>query len=412
VLAQTAAVHRDPVGRLRGAQARYGDVFTLRLATARPIVVVAAPAEVEPLLHADPEAAYAGEARRRILPMASPRSIFGGDGAQHAAARERVAALFAPESVGRRRPAMEAIAERHIERWPPAVRLLARMRALVDEAFAELYLGVRAEPRKRALTVAMRRMLWTPGNPPLSIPGEGDGLLGKGAVALFRRRRAPLARLLAEEIDARRGAGANGDDVIAAMLRSSPGQPTAAMLDELLPLLMAAQEPAAAGLTWIIERVIHEPGLAERVAAAPPGDAFAGAVVREALRLRPPAIAALRRLCAPREVAGRWLPAGVTVMLPIPMLHRDPGGFPDPDSFRPERWLQDAPPGPYLPFGGGARRCLGEHLALAYVDALVRPVLRRFVLQPLWPYPERMVLRGTILVPHRSAPMRLRPTAA
>jgi cytochrome P450 family 135 len=94
-------------------------------------------------------------------------------------------------------------------------------------------------------------------------------------------------------------------------------------------------------------------------------------------------------------------------MVPIPLLHRDARAFPEPDAFRPQRWLAEAPPGPYLPFGGGARRCLGEHLALAYVDALVRPVLRRVALQPLWPRPER-ILRGTILVPKRSAPMRLR----
>src|SRR4051794_41139654 len=52
-LAQTVAFHRDPLGVLRAAHARYGDVFTMRLATARPVVVVAAPAEVEPLLRAD-----------------------------------------------------------------------------------------------------------------------------------------------------------------------------------------------------------------------------------------------------------------------------------------------------------------------------------------------------------------------
>jgi hypothetical protein len=48
VLAQTFALHRDPLGTLRRAQARFGDVFTLRLTTVRPVVVVANPAEVEP----------------------------------------------------------------------------------------------------------------------------------------------------------------------------------------------------------------------------------------------------------------------------------------------------------------------------------------------------------------------------
>jgi hypothetical protein len=59
---------------LRRARARHGDVFTLRLATVRLLVVVARVDEVEVLLTADPHAAHAGEARRRILPLASPTS--------------------------------------------------------------------------------------------------------------------------------------------------------------------------------------------------------------------------------------------------------------------------------------------------------------------------------------------------
>jgi cytochrome P450 len=90
-------------------------------------------------------------------------------------------------------------------------------------------------------------------------------------------------------------------------------------------------------------------------------------------------------------------------MLPIPLLHRDPRAYAAPDAFRPERWSVGAvPEGAYLPFGDGARRCLGEHLALAYFDAIVPAILRTVRLRAVWPRPERMVLRGTILVPHRS----------
>ena len=96
-------------------------------------------------------------------------------------------------------------------------------------------------------------------------------------------------------------------------------------------------------------------------------------------------------------------------MLPIVLLHRDPDAFPDPDLFRPERWRAGARPEPYLPFGGGGRRCLGEPLFRTYVEAIVPVVLRSLRLRPAWPVPERMVLRGTILVPHRGALMVARP---
>jgi cytochrome P450 len=63
----------------------------------------------------------------------------------------------------------------------------------------------------------------------------------------------------------------------------------------------------------------------------------------------------------------------------------------------------------FLPFGGSGRRCLGEALFRAYVDTIVPVVLRSLRLTAVWPMPERMVLRGTILVPHRGALMVARP---
>jgi cytochrome P450 family 135 len=408
VLAQTLRMHRDPLEFLRGARERYGDVFTLRLATARPVIVVTAPDEVQPLLAADPATARAGEARRRVLPMASPCSIFGGDAERHRQARARVAALFEPAAVAERGQAMTAIAVRHADSWPRhrPVRVLPRMRALVDDVFVRVMLGVADERRARLLTSAIRRMLWTPGNPPLSIPGAADGLLGALAARAFQRRVAPLGRLLEDEIEARRRMTEPGDDVIARALAEAPRHPARALVDELIPLLMAAQEPAAASLAWLLDRLAHAPGLADRFAVAPDD-----AVIRETLRLRPPAIAALRRLTDARDVAGHRLPAGATVMLPIPVLQRDPRAYDEPDAFRPERWSADPPDRAFLPFGGGGRRCLGEHLARTYLTALAPAMLQRRRLRPLLGEPEKMVLRGTILVPKHSAPI-LAPCSA
>jgi cytochrome P450 len=262
------------------------------------------------------------------------------------------------------------------------MRLLARLRALVDEVFARELLGIRDRERARAVAAAIQRMLWSPGNPPLSVPGEGDGLLGAAGAALFARRRAPLARLLAQEIDDRRARGEAGDDVLGCLLSTEPSQPTTAIVDELLALLMAAQEPAAAALSWLLERIAREPGLEGAFAGEPQARI---AAVDDTLRVRPAAIAALRRLSAPATVAGHDLPPGVTVMLPIVLLQRESDMF--------------------LPFGGGGRRCLGEPLFRTYVDAIVPVVLRSLRLSPVWPVPERMVLRGTILVPHRGALM-------
>ncbi|MDQ2631752.1 MAG: cytochrome P450, partial [Actinomycetota bacterium] len=131
------------------------------------------------------------------------------------------------------------------------------------------------------------------------------------------------------------------------------------------------------------------------------------AVVRETLRLRPPASGSLRRLLQPLPVEGRELPAGATVLAPTSLVHRDPRGFRDPDHFEPERWLADITPSwPFFPFGGGARRCVGEPLAHAEIETVVPAVLRTLELSPVSPQPERMVQRATVLVPQRSLLVR------
>ncbi|HEX5983917.1 MAG TPA: hypothetical protein VFY69_06905, partial [Solirubrobacterales bacterium] len=176
VLAQTVAFHRDPLRFLREQQEEFGDVFRIRLLTARPTFVVAGPEAVEALLDSDPHRAHAGEGRRTVLPFASARSVFGGDAEDHRSARARIAPALSPEVIDSRREEMARIAERHAARWPRnrPFRLLSRLRTLCDEIFVRLVLGVRDEEIAADLTEAIGKMLRTPGNPPVTLPGKGD----------------------------------------------------------------------------------------------------------------------------------------------------------------------------------------------------------------------------------------------
>ena len=403
---QGVLFHRDPLGFLRRMRAEHGDVFTLRLAVAGPMVIVAAPEAAARIVVADPAHGHGGEARRRIVQMVSPRSVLGADERQHRAARSRLAPAFAAEALDRHRDVMACLAESHVARWPRGrpFRLLPRVRTLCDEVFVHLVLGVHDEKRARALVLAIRRMLWTPGNPPLPPPGQGSGIAGAFGMRLFERRVAPVERLLADEIDARRRDGDHdGDDVLACMLRADPPLATTEIVDELVPVLMAGQEPPGAALTWLLDRLAREPHAAERFASADEDAAWREAMVRETLRVRPAVHSVARRLTVPLEVDGHRLPAGAVAVAPIVLLHRDPLAYPDADAFRPERFANGTPDSaPFLPFGGGARRCLGEPLAHAMIASVVPAILRAVWLRPLWPEPERMVVRGTVLVPHRS----------
>jgi cytochrome P450 len=112
----------------------------------------------------------------------------------------------------------------------------------------------------------------------------------------------------------------------------------------------------------------------------------------------------VRRLIVPMDVAGHHLPPGVIATIPTVLVHRDPRAFPDPDAFRPERFLSStAADAPHLPFGGGARRCLGEPLALVAIGSALPAILRQVDVRPISREPERMVVRGTVAAPHRGA---------
>lgn len=395
VVSQTLGFHRDPLGYLRSRQETFGDVFTLRLLTVRPTVVVADPQAVLPLQEADPESARAGAARREVLPFAPAPSVFAGDGESHAGPQRRIAPALTAEAMAARRPAMAEIAARHATRWPRGrpFQLLPRLRAVTDEIFVRLVLGVRDEQLVTALTGSIQRMLRTPGNPPSTLPGEGDGLVGALGQRLFRWRAGPLQRNLARAVEARRvdpeGEGEQ-PDVLGCTIAADPALRTPAIVAELLSLLMAAQEPPAIALTWILDRLVRE---GENDVTEP--------LVEETLRLQPPASASLRKLTSPFEAGGHRIPAGVGTMIPSLLLQRDPRAYEEPDEFRPERHRGTAPNPHYFPFGGGGRRCVGEPLARAEIATVPRAILENVRLTMLAPEPEPMVQRATVLVPKR-----------
>lgn len=395
---------RDPQGALLRARRRHGPVFTLRLPLVGPVVVVASPDAVERIAARDPEAARAGAARRGVLPQASARSLFGSDGAEHRAVRARSAPPFDAARVEARRAAMVTRAEAHVDTWPTGrpLALLNRMRTLAEDLFVRFVLGLEDDARARELTRIVGRILRTPGNPPLAPPDRDQAPpLGPLLHLEVERRLKPLRAFLTREVaDRRAGRTAPTGGLLDHV--AGTGMDDGRIVDELLVVLAAAQEPMAIGLTRVTDRYARDPEVVEHLLAAGPDDPAFDAVASEALRLHPPALASLRQLTAPVEVAGQALGPGTNVMVPFPLLHRDPDVFPDPHRFDPARFLATPPPPTLLPFGVGERRCPGEPLAGVELRAVVPTVLRRLRLQPLSPEPERAVQRATVLVPQRS----------
>jgi cytochrome P450 len=110
------------------------------------------------------------------------------------------------------------------------------------------------------------------------------------------------------------------------------------------------------------------------------------------------------------QVGGYLVPAGATVMPVVGLVHADGRQHPEPDRFDPGRFVGRQPPAnTWIPFGGGARRCLGAAFSLLESTIVLKQVLTRFDLTADQPLPERPKPRNVTLAPGRGATVRLTP---
>ena len=174
--------------------------------------------------------------------------------------------------------------------------------------------------------------------------------------------------------------------------------------DDLLALIGAGHETTAAAIAWGAVLLAHDPEVRERatVAVRDDDEPYLGALVKEVLRIRPPIpVAAGRVLDEPFAIGPHTIPAGTLILIDAWGVHHDPEVHPDPERFRPERFLDGAPePYTWLPFGGGAHRCIGAALAELEIKVALSTILRRASIGPADPELAPPARRAVTIVPH------------
>ena len=196
--------------------------------------------------------------------------------------------------------------------------------------------------------------------------------------------------------------------------RDDEGRPMSEreLRDQLVTMLAAGHETTSTSIAWAIERLVRHPDIvADLRAEFARGDTtLLDAVIKETLRSRPVVPQVARYLTEPTEIDGCLVPAGIMVMIPMSVIHMDPEVYPEPQAFRPERFLDGNDPGSYswLPFGGGVRRCPGASLALLEMRVIIRTILLHADLEPDRPEPERPMVRGVTTVPSRGTRVIMR----
>lgn len=217
----------------------------------------------------------------------------------------------------------------------------------------------------------------------------------------FARAKRLLDGAVMELIASRRNNAKQPRDLLTMLVNAHDEQTGQGMLekqlmDEVLTLLTAGHENVGSALAWTWYLLGKHPEVQENVyqeisaclrGRSPlmedlPNLPLLTAVFEESLRLYPPGWGELRETIEADEIDGHAIPAKSIIILCQWVTHRHPDFWPDPESFRPERFLPEGAKErhrfAYFPFGGGPRICIGMQFALVEGPLVLATILQRF----------------------------------
>ena len=219
----------------------------------------------------------------------------------------------------------------------------------------------------------------------------------------FKAAVARLDEILYGIIRRRRAGGDDPGDLLSHLLAAQDdegaGMTDRQLRDECVTLFLAGHETTALTLTFTFHLLARNPEAEARLvreldevlggraptAADVPRLRYVDWVIKESMRLYPPAWAIGREAIEDFEIGGYPIKKGTQLLVSQWVLHRDARWFEDPDAFRPDRWDNDLarrlPKGAYIPFGDGPRVCIGSHFAMMEAILLLATLARRHRLE-------------------------------
>ena len=403
----------NPIPYLAAGARKFGPMFTARFVIG-DLVFISDPALIKEVFRGDPDALRAGEANRPPLePIVGRNSALTLDGPEHLRQRKLMLPSFHGERIRRYGDLIEQIAHDDIDRWPVGTPFPLRRHAqeVTLEVIMRTVFGIEAGARLNQLRDMLRRMLELGNNrfamTSIVLP-QLRRTVGRGVWRRFVALRAQADELIYDEIRRRRAdpATAERDDVLSVLLqaRDEDGEPMTdvELRDELMTLLVAGHETTSTALAWTFDLLVHNPEAMQRLRAeiaAGESDEYLDAVIKESMRIRPVVPGVSRKLSRPWTLDGYEMPAGTRVSPNIWLTHHNPDIYPEPERFRPERFIETAADTySWIPFGGGIRRCLGASFALFEMKVVIPAVLSRVELSPAGP-PEAIKRRAVTFAP-------------
>ncbi|MBD2385141.1 cytochrome P450 [Cylindrospermum sp. FACHB-282] len=414
----------NPLQLMETSARAHGECFALCLTSQKPIVFFSNPQAIQELFTASPETFDAGRSNPVLKPLMGENSLLLLDGVSHQRQRRLLTPPFHGERMKTYGQIMAKITNEVISGWKIGVPFSVRsaMQEISLKVILQTVFGLHEGERFAQLEELLGSLLDLSGSPMRAsiffFPALQVDLGTWSPWGKFLHQKQQINQLLDLEIQERRDhPDPSRNDILSLMMlaRDENGEPMTdeELRDELMTLLVAGHETTASGLTWAFYWIHRLPEVREKLLAELDnfGDnadlsevarlPYLTAVCQETLRIYPIAMITLPRIVkSPIKISGYEFQPGTMLAPCIYLTHRRPDLYPEPQQFKPERFLErQYSQYEYIPFGGGNRRCLGMAFAMFEMKLVLATVLSNVELALVDNIPVKPIRRGVTLAP-------------
>ncbi len=416
----------DPVGYMEKAAQQYPDFFSSGAAGSKgTLVFVQHPQAIQEILTNDRKKfAALSEENKILLPIIGDYSVIMLEGDRHKQRRQLLMPPFHGERMRAYGQLICNLTEKVISQLPQNQAFLARsemqdisLQVILQVVFG-VYEGERYQQLKRQLALMLDVFRSPLSNSFLFFPFLQKDLGAWSPWGRFVRQRASINELLYAEIAERREhPDSDRIDILSLLMsaKDEQGKPMTdqELRDELMTMLFAGHETTATAMAWALYWTHQKPEVLEKllqeldtlgespdpmsIARLP----YLSAVCNETLRIYPVAMLTFARVVQERvEILGHPFEPGTIMYGCIYLMHQRQELYPNSKDFKPERFLErQFSPYEFMPFGGGARGCIGNALATFEMKLVLATILSRYQLALADNRPERPRRRGVTLAP-------------